>query len=147
MHPKRHLHWGLVVWSLSLATACSGTGTGGSGGSAANASSADTAATVVITPAARAEAQQIFATRCSVCHGPEGRGNGPGGAALKPPPRNYHDAAWQASVSDKEIETAIVYGGSAVGRNPAMVANPDLGSKPDVVAALREIVRNFGKQP
>ena len=49
-------------------------------------------------------------------------------------------------MTDKEIETAIVYGGAAVGRSPMMVANPDLGSKPEVVAALREMVRNFGKE-
>ena len=54
--------------------------------------------------------------------------------------------AWQDSVTDKEIETAIVYGGAAVGRSPGMVGNPDLGSKAAVVAALREIVRNFGKE-
>lgn len=94
---------------------------------------------------ARSEAQQIFSTRCAVCHGPEGRGDGPGAAGLDPHPRNYHDVAWQDSVTDKEIETAILYGGAAVGRSPAMVANPDLTNKPDVVTALREIVRGFGK--
>ena len=107
---------------------------------------AATPATVEITPAARQQAQQIFSTRCAVCHGTDGRGDGPGGAALKPPPRNYHDTAWQDSVTDKEIETAIVYGGAAVGRSPGMIGNPDLGSKPEVVAALREMVRNFGKE-
>jgi len=112
---------------------------------AAAAAAAATPATVEITPAARQQAQQIFSTRCAVCHGQDGRGDG-GGAALKPPPRNYHDTAWQDSVTDKEIETAIVYGGAAVGRSPMMVANPDLGSKPEVVAALREMVRNFGKE-
>jgi len=99
-----------------------------------------------VTADVRQEAQQIFATRCAVCHGAEGRGDGPGGSALDPKPRNYHDTAWQDSVTDQEIETAIVYGGAAVGRSPAMVGNPDLGSKPEVVAALREIIRSFGKQ-
>jgi len=99
-----------------------------------------------ITAEARQEAQQIYSTRCTVCHGTEGRGDGPGGASLDPAPRDYHDATWQDSVTNQEIERAIVYGGAAVGRSPAMVANPDLGSKPDVVAALREIIRNFGNQ-
>jgi mono/diheme cytochrome c family protein len=100
-----------------------------------------------ITAEARQEAQQIFATRCSACHGPEGRGNGPGAAAMDPKPRNYHDPDWQRTVTDEEIETAIVYGGAAVKRSPLMVGNPDLASKPAVVAALREIVRNFGQTP
>lgn len=28
---------------------------------------------------------QVFATHCATCHGPEGRGDGPAGAALNPP--------------------------------------------------------------
>ena len=28
---------------------------------------------------------QVFATHCATCHGPEGRGDGPAGAALEPP--------------------------------------------------------------
>jgi hypothetical protein len=64
---------------------------------------------------------------------------------LTPPPRNYHDEAWQDSVTDEEIENAIKYGGAAVGRSPSMVANPDLVSKPEVLAALRDLIRDFGK--
>jgi mono/diheme cytochrome c family protein len=135
--------------SLGLLSACGGGA--GSNADASKQSAASTAggpatASAEITPDIRQQAQQIFATRCAVCHGAEGRGDGPGGAALDPRPRNYHDSAWQDSVSDTEIEQAILYGGAAVGRSPAMVGNPDLGSKPAIVAALREIVRNFGKQ-
>jgi mono/diheme cytochrome c family protein len=102
--------------------------------------------TVKISPEVRQEAQQTFLNRCSVCHGQEGRGDGPGSAGLTPAPRNYHDQAWQASVTDEQIEKTIIYGGAAVGKSPAMVANPDLGNRPELVAALREIVRGFGKQ-
>lgn len=139
----------LVTGALTLVAlaACGGSQGDASGGSGAAAEAAGSAeAAVQITAEARQEAQQIFSTRCAVCHGAEGRGDGPGGAGLTPKPRNYHDPAWQDSVTDKEIETAVVYGGAAVGRSPAMVGNPDLGGKPAVVAALREIIRNFGKQ-
>ncbi len=132
---------------LGTLVACGGKQGNAADGSDTTAESAGTDAQVArITPEARAQAQQIFTTRCAVCHGAEGRGDGPGAAGLTPKPRNYHDAAWQDSVTDKEIETAIVYGGAAVGRSPGMVGNPDLGSKPAVVAALREIVRAFGTQ-
>ncbi|MBK7771984.1 MAG: c-type cytochrome [bacterium] len=87
----------------------------------------------------------MFNTRCAACHGQFGRGDGPGAAGLNPKPRNYADAAWQSTVTDEEIEKAIVYGGAAVGKSPQMVANPDLQAKPGVVAALREKVRSFGK--
>jgi len=95
--------------------------------------------------AARQEAKDIFASRCTACHGPEGMGNGPASAGLTPPPRNFHDKAFQARATDEHIEQIIQYGGSAVGLSPAMPANPDLTSKPEVVAALREIIRSFGK--
>lgn len=137
----------LLLLALGTLAACGGGQRGAAGGAQASAEAAQPGTeTVQITPAARTEAQQVFASRCAVCHGAEGRGDGPGGAALTPQPRNYHDAAWQDSVTDQEIEQAIVYGGAAVGRSPTMVANPDLGNKPTVVAALREMIRNFGKQ-
>ena len=63
-----------------------------------------------------------------------------------PHPRNFHDKAWHQSVTDEHIEKIIQYGGSAVGKSPAMPANPDLTSKPDVVAALRKKIRGFGDQ-
>lgn len=138
-----------ALLGMIAALAACGRGQGGAPGDAAggaNGSSGTAAPTAQITPAARQEAQQIFSTRCAVCHGPQGYGDGPGGAALNPKPRNYHDVAWQDSVTDKEIETAIVRGGAAVGRSPAMVGNPDLAGKPAVVAALREMIRGFGKQ-
>lgn len=34
--------------------------------------------------------KQIYTTVCSSCHGPEGKGDGPAGAALNPKPRNFH---------------------------------------------------------
>ena len=95
--------------------------------------------------AARAEALQIFQSRCTTCHGPEGAGNGPASAGLTPPPRNFQDPAWQASVTDAHIETIVQYGGAAVGKSPAMPSNPDLMSKPEVVAALRAHVRSLSK--
>lgn len=95
--------------------------------------------------AAKKEAQEIFATRCTPCHGPKGAGDGPGSAGLTPPPRNFTDAAWQKSVTDQHIENIIKFGGIAVGKSPAMPSNPDLMAKPEVVSALREVVRGFQK--
>jgi cytochrome c553 len=88
-----------------------------------------------------AEASQIFAGRCTPCHGAAGAGDGVAAAALTPRPRNFHDATWQASVTDVHIETIIRQGGAAVGKSPVMPANPDLVAKPAVVAALRTMIR------
>lgn len=96
--------------------------------------------------AAQQEAKQIFETRCTACHGPEGRGDGLASKGLTPPPRDFHNAEWQKSVTDAHIEQIIQFGGAAVGKSPAMPSNPDLMSKPAVVAALRERLRGFGRE-
>lgn len=113
----------------------------------APAAPAPTAAPAASAPTAdaKAEALQIFESRCVTCHGPQGAGDGPASAGLTPHPRNFQDPAWQASVSDEHIEQIVQYGGAAVGRSPAMPANPDLMSKPEVVAALRAHVRSLGQ--
>jgi hypothetical protein len=89
------------------------------------------------------EANEIFSTRCTPCHGSTGGGDGPASAGLSPHPRNFHDDTWQASVTDQHIDQIIQFGGAAVGKSPAMPANPDLVGRDAVVAALRARVRSF----
>lgn len=110
-------------------------GDGGQGGSAGSAAA--------ISAPARAEAQQIFSTRCFACHGPDGRGDGPASTGLTPKPANFRDGSWQGTVDDQHIERIIQFGGAAVGKSPAMPSNPDLTSKPEVVAALRAHIRGL----
>jgi mono/diheme cytochrome c family protein len=93
----------------------------------------------------RAEARQIFESRCMTCHGAQGAGDGPASAGLEPKPRNFRDASWQRSVTDAHIEKIVQYGGAAVGKSPLMPPNPDLVPRPDVVAALREHVRSLAR--
>jgi mono/diheme cytochrome c family protein len=95
--------------------------------------------------AATAEAQEIFATRCVTCHGPQGAGDGPGSAGLDPKPRNFQDPSWQTSVTDEHLEKIVMYGGAAVGKSPTMPGNPDLMAKPEVVKALVAHVRGLAK--
>jgi uncharacterized membrane protein len=92
------------------------------------------------------EARAVFAQRCAPCHGPEGRGNGPSSAALNPKPRNYHDPAWQKTVTDEGITKTILEGGMAVGKSDVMPANPDLEQKPEVTTELVKLLRSFGKE-
>jgi cytochrome c553 len=94
---------------------------------------------------ARAQAESIFGERCAVCHGESGEGNGPGAGNLNPKPKNFHNQKWQKSISDDRIAKAIIYGGQAVGLSASMAPNPDLESKPDIVAALVERIRKLGK--
>jgi mono/diheme cytochrome c family protein len=93
------------------------------------------------------QAQAMFNTVCVMCHGPDGTGNGPAASTLNPRPRNYTDAAWQASVTDDQIKDIILKGGAGVGKSPAMPGNPQLQDHPDVLDGLVQIIRGFGKHP
>jgi mono/diheme cytochrome c family protein len=103
------------------------------------------AAKVVVTADARAQAADIFESRCVACHGADGRGDGPAAENLKPKPMNFHNSRWQKSINDATIARAIVSGGAAVGVSAEMAPNPDLEDEPAVVAALVEHVRQLGK--
>jgi len=92
------------------------------------------------------EAAEIFKARCVTCHGEQGKGDGPGSAALNPKPRDYTSVEWQKSVTDEHIETIIVGGGASVGLSPLMPPNPDLADRPEVVEALVSVVRNLGSK-
>ncbi len=92
------------------------------------------------------EAERLFYTTCAACHGMDGTGNGRAAENLNPKPRNYTDAAWQASVTDDEIRKTILLGGAGVGKSAMMPPNPQLTDKPEVVEGLVKIIRAFGKQ-
>jgi len=90
-----------------------------------------------------AAAKKIFAARCVACHGKSGKGNGPGAKGLKPPPRDYSDAKWQASVTDEQLKKTVLSGGLAVGKSALMPGNPDLKGKDAVLNGLVKIIRGF----
>ncbi len=115
---------------------------GSTGGAMANAGT-DAGGTAAAGGDAKAEAMQIFTTRCATCHGATGKGDGAASAALNPKPRNFSDKTWQTSVTDAHIEKIIELGGPAVGKSPLMPPNPDLAGKP-VVKELRAHIRSLG---
>lgn len=93
--------------------------------------------------ALRAQAQELWQTRCATCHGLGGRGDGPTGRGLTPRPRDFTDAGWQAQADDGRLRRVIVEGGAALGLSAEMAANVDLERRPAMVGALIEIVRGF----
>lgn len=144
-----HVRWiGLcIVGSCLAAWGCTSKETAPAEQQAAPAEAAPSAPqpekTAVAAADPAAEAKEIFQSRCTVCHGETGKGDGPGSAALDPKPRDFTAADWQKSVTDEHIQKIIVYGGIAVGKSAAMPANPDLDGKSDVVAELAKIVRGL----
>lgn len=91
------------------------------------------------------QAEAMFRTVCATCHGMDGTGSGPAAANLNPKPRNYTDAAWQASISDEQIKETILKGGQAVGKSPMMPGQPQLADQPEVLDGLVKIIRGFKK--
>jgi mono/diheme cytochrome c family protein len=136
----------VILATLGACSSASRSAQESASAASAPAAAAAPAANGGVPQAAIDEAKQIFSTRCFACHGPEGRGDGPASAGLVPHPRNFTDAAWQASVTDEHIETIVKFGGAAVGRSAAMPNNPDLIARPDVVKALRMHVRELGEK-
>jgi mono/diheme cytochrome c family protein len=53
-----------------------------------------------------AEAKQLFDSVCGKCHGSDGKGGVPA-AEGQPAPRNFCDAAFQASRTDDELKNVI----------------------------------------
>jgi cytochrome c553 len=92
------------------------------------------------------QAHKMFQMMCAVCHGFDGMGHGPGAEMLNPKPRNYTDAAWQASVTDEYLKKVILEGGAAVGKSGAMVGHPELKDQPETLDGLVTIIRGFAKK-
>lgn len=52
----------------------------------------------------------VFKERCELCHGASGMGDGVGGQALNPKPRNFHDKAYMSTLTDDQIFNTIMNG-------------------------------------
>ena len=123
---------------VSLLASC-----GGGGATAAPKTASPTPVAANDAAPSAKEARTLFDSLCFTCHGSSGHGDGPGAGALNPKPRSFADTAWQASVTDEQIEKTIVFGGAAVGKSPMMPAQPQLKGKTETLAALVKIVREF----
>lgn len=55
--------------------------------------------------------KNLFVTMCASCHGEDGKGNGPGAAALNPPPRNFEiEEGWKNGITLSGIYTTLQEG-------------------------------------
>ena len=115
------------------------------------------AATALLAPLAASAAgdaaagKVIFTTNCATCHGDTGQGNGPLGASLNPPPRDFTKAQFKFDTdkdgktgTDADLKNVIQKGGMAFGGSPLMAPWPQL-SEPDI-ANLIAYIRTFHKQ-
>jgi len=62
-------------------------------------------------PELMARGKAVYAQSCATCHGPEGKGDGPGGKGLTPPPRNFTaNAAWKNGTRLEDIYRTLEEG-------------------------------------
>ena len=89
----------------------------------------------------QADGQKLFETRCFVCHGRGGKGDGPSAIGLAEKPQDLTDANWQRATSDDLIRSVIRGGGAAIGKTGAMPPNSDLTQ--DQIQGLVAFVRSL----
>jgi len=93
------------------------------------------------TPEALKHGQALFNIQCVACHGSEGKGNGPAGLALNPPPRNFTSAqGWVRGYKIADIYTTLSEGLAGV------MPSFDVLSPTDRFA-LAHYVQSLGKFP
>lgn len=68
---------------------------------------------VMTTPASLAKGKELFLIYCAVCHGPEGKGNGPVSPKFIPPPDLTHPSI-QKGRSDGYMQHVIGTGGAVM---------------------------------
>lgn len=68
------------------------------------------------------EGRAIFKAHCAICHGPTGKGNGPGAEVVRQRMMDFTDAAAMRAVNDRFLFDIFEKGGSQFGRSNAMPA-------------------------
>src|SRR5262245_4264731 len=106
----------LAVTSFALLVGCGGKAQESTPSNGPAASSGQTTpeppATTTTTPPMDEDAlgAKVYADRCVLCHGPEGKGDGVAAAGLNPKPRNHTDGKYMKSRTDDELIGVIKNG-------------------------------------
>jgi mono/diheme cytochrome c family protein len=84
---------------------------------------------------------KLYQTRCSPCHGSDGKAATPTAQALNPKPRDHSDGAYMNQLAKEQLAKVIKNGGPAVGKSPIMPAHTDLSEQQieDVIAFVRTL--------
>jgi mono/diheme cytochrome c family protein len=85
---------------------------------------------ILPTPENLARGKKIFTSTgaCYTCHGVEGKGDGPAGVGLIPPPRNFTDPQFHGLRTDGELYWVVTHGSpgtSMFAYAPQIISNED----------------------
>ena len=93
-----------------------------------------------------AKGKVLFETNCASCHGTSGKGDGPVGAALQPPPRDFTKAEFKFDANkdgkpgeDADLLLVITNGAATYGGSPLMAPWGHLAEQDriDLIAYVR----------
>ncbi len=91
-------------------------------------------------PASADPGERVFKTRCIICHGPSGHGDGVASKGLDPKPRNFHDKAYMSTKTDAQLLTTIHMGKGVMPAWKGQLSE-------DEMKAVLAYVRRFADQP
>lgn len=84
-----------------------------------------------------ATGQSLYDAKCRICHGANGRGDGPAAAALNPKPRDFTSSAFWQNNAEEKIKRTVT-----TGKGPMPAFNLD----DDEIKAIADYMRqNFKK--
>jgi mono/diheme cytochrome c family protein len=98
----------------------------------------------VETPEMIAYGKKVFAANCALCHGNEGKGDGPGGAGLNPKPRNFVEGKWTQGNGLSDHFKVVTNG--IPGSSMASFKHLKVGDRWAVVHFINSITQNKSKE-
>lgn len=98
----------------------------------------------VSTPEIVAYGEKVFKTNCTICHGPEGKGDGPSAGGMNPKPRNLVEGKW--TQGDKLTDHFNVVTNGIKGGSMASFAHFKPADRWALVNFINSITQNKSKQ-
>ena len=99
-----------------------------------------------------AQGREVYVYRCSACHGPAGRGDGPSGDLLRRKhgvrPRDLTNGRYMSARTDQELFTTVSLGGGHAGKSvymPSWANDLTPAQIKDVVAYIRQISKTTAR--
>ena len=84
-----------------------------------------------------ATGKSLFEAKCQICHGANGRGDGPAAAALNPKPRDFTNPAFWQNNADEKIKHTVTTGKGVM---------PAFNLDGDEIKALADYMRHSFKK-
>jgi len=105
-----------------------------------SASTVLTARSSSVPEVAAADGEELYRNYCAVCHGAEGRGDGPAASSLDPPPPDLTDAERMQELTDERLLEVLSNGSGVMTGFGSMLT-------PEELEAVAAYVRTLSEAP